>query len=88
MHSPYDEIVLESEGVPLPSIELLCLESTYEARFGYISVIPLFYVQLSKEKGNIELARTPSLEGCVFGFTLWLLYCTEVRVVNTVHVLI
>jgi len=35
-----------------------------------------------------ELARTPSLERCVFGFILWLLYPTEMRVVNTVRVLI
>jgi hypothetical protein len=51
MHSPYHEIVLESEDFPFSSKELLCLESTREARFGYISVIPF---QLSKEKGNIN----------------------------------
>jgi len=54
MHSPCHEIFSESEGFPLSSKELLCLESTREARFGYIPVISLFYVQLSKEKGNID----------------------------------
>jgi len=54
MHSPCHEIVLESEGFPLSSEELLCLESTREAVFCYIPVIPLFYVRLSKEEGNIN----------------------------------
>jgi hypothetical protein len=65
MHSPYHEIVLESEGFPLSSKELPCLESTHEARFGYISVISLFYVQLSKEKGNIS-PNTRSRKMCVW----------------------
>ena len=58
VHSPYLEIVLESEGFPLSSKELLCLESTREARFGSVSVIPLFCVQLSKEKGTPKSRKT------------------------------
>lgn len=67
MHSPYHEIVLESEVFPLSSKELLCLESTRGARFGYISVITLFYVQLSKDKGNINWIspNTKSRKMCV-----------------------
>jgi hypothetical protein len=71
MHSPYHEIVLESEVFPVPSKELLCLEFTRAARFGYISFIQLFFVQQCEEKGNMNWisANTNSRKMCVQIYT-------------------
>ena len=49
IYSPYHEIVKEREGLPLPSKELLCLESIREVRLYYRYSV----LQMSKEKWNI-----------------------------------